>query len=297
MFPLQAPLQPLMDNLESQTYETFERDPIKYRNYENAIHSALSETPADKISVIMVVSGQVLEGGWGKEDYRGLFATTPSLWDADGSTVPSPLVCVFPLVHVFTRPACALRCTCFCACERTCRGSVAVPRAFLPPPGWLHRVAAGRRRPWAPGGASTERRCAGIAHGEGVCCGEEPQRRGDAPVRCCCAAWVRAQCGCVIEATTSNSALWIDAVGVVLCWTLCGLLVVFRNLVRTMGWSNVTIVSSDMRKWVAPEKVGTRVCPFPSLCATDCFSPFSVDAPLPAMAGSGVVLVREWSAV
>lgn len=28
---LQSPLQPLMDNLESQTYETFERDPIKYK--------------------------------------------------------------------------------------------------------------------------------------------------------------------------------------------------------------------------------------------------------------------------
>lgn len=27
---LQAPLQPLMDNLESQTYETFEKDPVKY---------------------------------------------------------------------------------------------------------------------------------------------------------------------------------------------------------------------------------------------------------------------------
>merc|ERR1712216_1012826 len=27
---LQAPLQPLQDNLESQTYETFERDPVKY---------------------------------------------------------------------------------------------------------------------------------------------------------------------------------------------------------------------------------------------------------------------------
>jgi protein arginine N-methyltransferase 5 len=33
---LQAPLQPLMDNLESQTYETFERDPVKYREYERA---------------------------------------------------------------------------------------------------------------------------------------------------------------------------------------------------------------------------------------------------------------------
>ena len=27
----QAPLQPLKDNLESQTYETFEKDPIKYQ--------------------------------------------------------------------------------------------------------------------------------------------------------------------------------------------------------------------------------------------------------------------------
>ncbi len=30
------------------------------------------------------------------------------------------------------------------------------------------------------------------------------------------------------------------------------------NLVRTMAWTNVTIVSSDMRKWVAPEKVGAQ---------------------------------------
>ena len=27
---LQTPLQPLMDNLESQTYEVFEKDPVKY---------------------------------------------------------------------------------------------------------------------------------------------------------------------------------------------------------------------------------------------------------------------------
>lgn len=38
---LQAPLQPLMDNLESQTYETFERDPMKYIKYEEAITRAL----------------------------------------------------------------------------------------------------------------------------------------------------------------------------------------------------------------------------------------------------------------
>ncbi|KAL1744107.1 PRMT5 arginine-N-methyltransferase-domain-containing protein [Schizophyllum fasciatum] len=31
---LQAPLQPLQDNLQSATYETFERDPVKYHQYE-----------------------------------------------------------------------------------------------------------------------------------------------------------------------------------------------------------------------------------------------------------------------
>ena len=40
---LQSPLQPLMDNLESQTYETFERDPVKYDRYEAAIARALTD--------------------------------------------------------------------------------------------------------------------------------------------------------------------------------------------------------------------------------------------------------------
>ena len=38
---LQSPLQPLMDNLEAQTYETFENDTIKYVQYESAIASSL----------------------------------------------------------------------------------------------------------------------------------------------------------------------------------------------------------------------------------------------------------------
>ncbi|KAL9657800.1 hypothetical protein ABK040_013138 [Willaertia magna] len=38
---LQQPLQPLIDNLDSQVYETFERDPQKYKLYEDAIHKAL----------------------------------------------------------------------------------------------------------------------------------------------------------------------------------------------------------------------------------------------------------------
>ena len=52
---LQLPLQPLMDNLESQTYETFEKDPIKYRNYEWAVRDALLKHPVERTIVIMVV--------------------------------------------------------------------------------------------------------------------------------------------------------------------------------------------------------------------------------------------------
>ncbi|KAL4821334.1 PRMT5 arginine-N-methyltransferase-domain-containing protein [Aspergillus spinulosporus] len=40
---LQAPLQPLTVNLESITYEVFEKDPIKYEWYERAITKALSD--------------------------------------------------------------------------------------------------------------------------------------------------------------------------------------------------------------------------------------------------------------
>ena len=52
---LQAPLQPLMDNLESQTYETFEKDPIKYRNYERAVHDALVDRKEKEEVVVMVL--------------------------------------------------------------------------------------------------------------------------------------------------------------------------------------------------------------------------------------------------
>jgi protein arginine N-methyltransferase 5 len=38
---LQSPLQPLGDHLEYQTYETFERDPVKYERYGHAIYLAL----------------------------------------------------------------------------------------------------------------------------------------------------------------------------------------------------------------------------------------------------------------
>ncbi|KAJ3059455.1 Protein arginine N-methyltransferase 5, partial [Rhizoclosmatium hyalinum] len=40
---LQAPLQPLMDHLESATYEVFEKDPVKYQQYELAIKAYLTD--------------------------------------------------------------------------------------------------------------------------------------------------------------------------------------------------------------------------------------------------------------
>jgi protein arginine N-methyltransferase 5 len=54
---LQAPLQPLQDNLESQTYETFERDPVKYNQYEEAVRKALlvHAPDATRTVVLMVV--------------------------------------------------------------------------------------------------------------------------------------------------------------------------------------------------------------------------------------------------
>ncbi|KAH9303190.1 hypothetical protein KI387_014773, partial [Taxus chinensis] len=53
---LQAPLQPLMDNLEAQTYETFEKDTMKYDQYQKAVHAALLDrVPEDKASAIITV--------------------------------------------------------------------------------------------------------------------------------------------------------------------------------------------------------------------------------------------------
>lgn len=38
---LQTPLQPLADNLDTHTYNVFEKDPIKYDQYQKAIAQAL----------------------------------------------------------------------------------------------------------------------------------------------------------------------------------------------------------------------------------------------------------------
>jgi len=58
---LQAPLQPLMDNLESQTYEVFEKDPVKYVTYEEAVRQALTdrvpESEKDQTYQVVMVVG------------------------------------------------------------------------------------------------------------------------------------------------------------------------------------------------------------------------------------------------
>uniref|UniRef100_A0A0D9VC33 Protein arginine N-methyltransferase n=1 Tax=Leersia perrieri TaxID=77586 RepID=A0A0D9VC33_9ORYZ len=53
---LQSPLQPLMDNLEAQTYETFEKDTVKYSQYQRAIAKALVDRVSDdEVSTIKTV--------------------------------------------------------------------------------------------------------------------------------------------------------------------------------------------------------------------------------------------------
>jgi len=52
---LQIPLQPLMDNLDSGTYEIFEKDPVKYREYQKAITQALTNIKSEEKIIILVV--------------------------------------------------------------------------------------------------------------------------------------------------------------------------------------------------------------------------------------------------
>ncbi|GAV63636.1 PRMT5 domain-containing protein [Cephalotus follicularis] len=58
---LQSPLQPLMDNLEAQTYETFEKDTMKYIQYQRAICKALLDRVPDEeastFDIVLMVVG------------------------------------------------------------------------------------------------------------------------------------------------------------------------------------------------------------------------------------------------
>ncbi|KAI9290872.1 PRMT5-domain-containing protein [Neoconidiobolus thromboides FSU 785] len=54
---LQTPLQPLMDHLESATYEVFEKDPIKYQLYEEAVYHALLDRNSKNKPIVIIVAG------------------------------------------------------------------------------------------------------------------------------------------------------------------------------------------------------------------------------------------------
>lgn len=58
---LQCPLQPLFDNLDCGTYEVFEKDPVKYRQYELAIISALEDKVPDSEIHSTTVKNQTIE--------------------------------------------------------------------------------------------------------------------------------------------------------------------------------------------------------------------------------------------
>ncbi|CBX92914.1 similar to protein arginine N-methyltransferase [Plenodomus lingam JN3] len=57
---LQSPLQPLTDNLESITYEVFEKDPIKYAWYERAIAQALQDWQSQRRSTSSINGAVVI---------------------------------------------------------------------------------------------------------------------------------------------------------------------------------------------------------------------------------------------
>ncbi|KAG6399474.1 hypothetical protein SASPL_140955 [Salvia splendens] len=58
---LQSPLQPLMDNLEAQTYEIFEKDTVKYSQYQRAVAKALvdrvRDEDASRVTTVLMVVG------------------------------------------------------------------------------------------------------------------------------------------------------------------------------------------------------------------------------------------------
>ncbi|XVF48118.1 hypothetical protein PTKIN_Ptkin03bG0165400 [Pterospermum kingtungense] len=62
---LQAPLQPLMDNLEAQTYETFEKDSVKYIQYQRAISKALLDRVPDEEALTLTTVLMVVGAGRG----------------------------------------------------------------------------------------------------------------------------------------------------------------------------------------------------------------------------------------
>lgn len=62
---LQSPLQPLMDNLESGTYEVFEQDPVKYTEYQRAMFEAIKDKIPEGEKATKTITLMVLGAGRG----------------------------------------------------------------------------------------------------------------------------------------------------------------------------------------------------------------------------------------
>lgn len=104
---LQAPLQPLADNLESITYEVFEKDPVKYKWYEEAIMRALLDwseqgktTSSSSGAVVVAVAG----AGRGPLVERALRASNSSqvpieLWAVEKNPNAFVLLQRYNLMH------------------------------------------------------------------------------------------------------------------------------------------------------------------------------------------------------
>lgn len=52
---LQHPLQPLADNLDTHTYNVFEKDPVKYDQYQKAIAQALIDLQKESLEKVFSI--------------------------------------------------------------------------------------------------------------------------------------------------------------------------------------------------------------------------------------------------
>ena len=89
---LQSPLQPLGDHLEYQTYETFEKDPVKYKRYGEAVELALEDRMKEgKLPLVKRVKSNVsmlrkiAEGEVGEMDLEDL--VLENVYNRDGAVV------------------------------------------------------------------------------------------------------------------------------------------------------------------------------------------------------------------
>ena len=90
---LQDPLQPLMDNLESATYEVFEGDPVKYQQYEDAIYKAIIDISVKKKATIAAKAALAAkEAGEGEtnSDSQSTSAEGPSAPHSKVSAAKAP---------------------------------------------------------------------------------------------------------------------------------------------------------------------------------------------------------------